>query len=199
MRTIVAISGDGFSEKKSAYIDEYLRTLVNRERELNIAFVSTASKDSEEYIEKFYDAFSKDNCSHFLQEQLSEENMRQKLLALDILYVGGGDTLYLVKTWKRSGFIDLVREAYNKGVIIAGISAGAMCWFEQCFNELDCTSFEGFAWLKGSYCPHYNEVERKKNFDTWADNHQFEPYYALKDPETLLFQNEQLIAKIITY
>ena len=113
-----------------------------------------------------------------------------------------GNTGYLLEKWREYGFHELLKEAYQKGVLLAGISAGAMCWFEKCYSENTENDFEewnGLGLLSGTYCPHYNDQERRWAFDCWIENHPTLQAYTLIDTETLHFRNEKLVAKIQTY
>lgn len=128
-------------------------------------------------------------------------NIQEIVNDLDIVYVGGGNTQYMLEIWRKTGFDVVLRNAYQKGVILAGISAGAMCWFETCFsekNEEEFEEYEGLGLLKGSLCPHYNDKERRIAFDHWASTQKNSTLYTLLDNENLHFKNEKLVAKIIT-
>lgn len=200
-RHILAISGGGFSEKDKAYIDEYLLKIPRKREPLKIGFLATASQDAEGYISKFYDAFRTEQPSHFTIKDLASTNIQEVVNALDLVYVGGGSTQYMLEIWKKTRFDIVLKRAYQNGVILAGISAGAMCWFETCYSERrdqGFEEFEGLGILKGCLCPHYNDEERRVAFNNWAASQTNRTLYTLKDNENLHFQNEELIAKIIT-
>ncbi|KAB2328204.1 hypothetical protein F7731_25895 [Cytobacillus depressus] len=127
--------------------------------------------DAQGYIDNFYGAFNTEHPSHITIRNFESPNIQEIINALDILYVGGGNTHYMLKIWQKTGFDNVVRNAYQNGVILAGISAGAMCWFETCYrekNEEEYEEFRGLGMLKGSLCPHYNDIERRIAFDNWA-------------------------------
>ncbi|GIO64003.1 peptidase E [Paenibacillus cineris] len=200
-RTILAISGGGFSEEDQAYIDEYLLKIPRKQEPLKIAFIATASNDAQGYIDKFYKAFKNEQSSHLTINDFDSPHIQEIVNDLDIVYVGGGNTQYMLEIWKKTGFDVVLRNAYQKGVILAGISAGSMCWFETCFsekNEEEFEEFEGLGLLKGSLCPHYNDKERRIAFDHWASTQKNSTLYTLLDNENLHFKNEKLVAKIIT-
>ncbi len=84
-----------------------------------------------------------------------------------MVYVGGGNTASLLAVWRAHGLDRLLREAWQAGVVLAGVSAGANCWFEACTTD----SFgpvvplrDGLALLRGSFCPHYDESERRAEY-----------------------------------
>lgn len=119
-----------------------------------------------------------------------------------IIYVGGGDTQFMLNKWRETKFNNVLKTAYMKGVLLVGVSAGAMCWFEKCLSERDDGTFEeveGLGFLKGTFCPHYNNLHRQLAFDEWQLIRNCLPSYSLQDNENLHFRNEKLTAKIITY
>src|ERR1044071_3244673 len=138
MKRILAIGGGGFlMEQKPSPIDDYMLQLTAKDKP-RICFVSTASGDLPKHIDQFYAAFSRGRCepSHlaFFREPrlkaLTIEGFAQSLLSQDAIFVGGGNTRAALAVW-REWKVDLVfREALNSGVLLAGMSAGAMCWFE---------------------------------------------------------------------
>ena len=108
---------------------------------------------------------------------LSREQIRKKVLSADIVYVGGGNTLHMMRVWRRFGVDKLLKTAYINGTVLSGISAGAICWFES--GHSDSMSFynprnwkyinvKGLGLIKGIHCPHYNSrtmgVPRRKHF-----------------------------------
>lgn len=199
-RNILAISGGGFSEEDKAYIDEYLLKISTKQKPLKIAFIATASNDAQGYINKFYEAFKTEYASHITIQDFESPNIQEVVNSLDIVYVGGGNTQYMLKVWQRTHFDIVLRNAYQNGVILAGMSAGAMCWFEVCYsekNEEEYEEFKGLGLLKGSLCPHYNDEERRIAFDNWATTQKDIELYTLDDNENLHFRDEELIAKII--
>lgn len=200
-RNILAISGGGFSEEDKAYIDEYLLKISRKQEPLKIAFIATASNDAQGYIDKFYEAFKTEQPSHLTIKDFESQNIQEVVNALDIVYVGGGNTQYMLEIWRKKRFDIVLRNAYQNGVILAGISAGAMCWFETCYsekNDEEYEEFKGLGMLKGSLCPHYNDEKRSIAFDNWTTTHKNSTLYTLEDNENLHFNNEKLIAKIIT-
>lgn len=161
----------------------------------------TASNDAQVYIDKFYKAFEKEHPTHLTIKDFESSNIQEVVNALDIVYVGGGNTQYMLEIWEKTRFDTVLRNAYQKGVILAGVSAGAMCWFETCYSEKseeEYEEFKGLGILKGSLCPHYNNKGRRFAFDNWATSQKDDTFYTLEDKENLHFKNEKLIAKIIT-
>jgi dipeptidase E len=135
-----------------------------------ICFISTASGDSNNYISRYYNFFNKQNCkpSHLSLFKPPTRDLEEFLLEKDIIYVGGGNTRNLLALWKEWGLDNILRKAWNQGIVLAGISAGSICWFEEgvtdSFGEgLELIKCLGF--LKGSNCPHYDgESDRRLSY-----------------------------------
>ena len=133
------------------------------------------------------------------QDRAAEKpDIQNYVNSLDIIYVGGGNTSYLLKTWRETGFDEVLKQAYKHGVILAGISAGAMCWFEHCYTQIDgeMRSVEGLGILSGSYLPHADEATIAP-FEAWGQRHHITPLYALKDEETIHFVDERYTLKLV--
>ncbi|MSQ21884.1 MAG: peptidase E [Dehalococcoidia bacterium] len=134
-----------------------------------VAFLATASGDSDAHIAGFYSAFSKLDChpSHLPFFKRTPE-LRQYILEQDVIYVGGGNTKSMLAVWRDWGLSDILREAWQQGIVLTGTSAGAICWFEQGITDsyserlaaIPCLGF-----LPGSCCPHYDsEPERRPSY-----------------------------------
>ncbi|MFP7736251.1 Type 1 glutamine amidotransferase-like domain-containing protein [Priestia aryabhattai] len=200
-RQIIAISGGGFSKEIPAYIDEYIVKQVQNVSKIRICFIPTASNDAVGYINKFYEAFSSYETTHILQSEMILKESKDKILNQDIIYVGGGNTQFMLSKWREYGFDDSIKLAYQNGTLLTGISAGAMCWFERCLSENknnEYEEFEGLGILKGTFCPHYDDKIRKSAFDQWIVDQENLAAYTLCDSESLHFRDEKLIAKLDT-
>lgn len=196
-RQIIALGGGGFSmEPENPALDLYILAQANTLKP-RICFLPTASGDAVRYIANFYRAFSKLNCrtAHLSLFQRTPD-VRSFLLDQDIIYVGGGNTKSMLAVWKEWGIDILLREAWKRGIILAGISAGAICWFEQGItdsfaNELSVLDCLGF--LKGSCCPHYDgEADRRPSFHHLLLQNRIHPGYALDDGAAIHFTGESV-------
>lgn len=105
-----------------------------------------------------------------LKGSISLQVMEQKVLGADIIYVGGGNTLKMMNVWRRTGLDVLLRRAGEKGIVLSGVSAGAICWFRYGSSdsrrftnpEADLIRVSGLGFLPAVFCPHYDvETERK--------------------------------------
>lgn len=166
-KQILAMGGGGFSmEPDNLALDKFLLSLSDKERP-KVCFIGTASGDAESYIERFYQSMKTLNCepSHLALYRGPKGSLRDFVLEKDIFYVGGGNTRNLLALWKEWNLDEYLLEAYENGTILAGISAGSICWFEQGVTDSvpgQLSSLECLGLLKGSNCPHYDgEAERR--------------------------------------
>ena len=161
MKQIIAIGGGGFGrEIGELKIEKYIVKQSNKSKP-KICFIPTATGDDQGYIDNFYKAFDSLNCvtSHidFFKRTINLEN---HILKQDIIFVGGGNTKSMLAVWKEWGLDKLLMDAYKDGTIMSGVSAGAICWFENGITDswkdhqavLPCLGF-----VKGNCCPHYDE------------------------------------------
>jgi dipeptidase E len=169
LRQIVAFGGGGFSmESGNPLLDDYVLGLVQRPRP-KVCFLPTASGDADHYVVRFYRAFSADRCeaSHislFRREQ-GPEDLRAHLLEQDLIYVGGGSVISLLGAWKAHGIDVILREAWERGVVLCGLSAGSLCWFEQAVTGFHGApqQVEGLGLLPYSNCVHYERSSRRRS------------------------------------
>lgn len=167
MRQIIALGGGGFSmEPENPLLDTYI---LKQSKKLTpkICFVPTASGDAENYINRFYHFFEMQTCqpSHLSLFKPPTRDLEDYILDKDIIYVGGGNTKNLLVLWKEWGLDQILKKAWDQGVILAGLSAGSLCWFEDGVTDSfgdELEPIKGLGFLKGSHCPHYDgEVERR--------------------------------------
>ena len=203
MRQIIAMGGGGFSmEPDNPLLDRYI---LKQAKTANpkICFLPTASGDSEQYISRFYSFFNDQNCepSHLSLFNPPSRDLESFVLEKDILYVGGGNTKNLLALWKEWGLDSILRKAWEEGVILAGLSAGAICWFEQGVTDsygdglepIHCLGF-----LKGSNCPHYDgETERRPAYHKLVETNKLHSGIALDDGVAIHYK-EQEIHKIVS-
>lgn len=173
MRAIVAIGGGVIKTRGTTAIDREIIRLCGKKHP-NLLFIPTATSDSELYwqhIQKYFGGFlkCKTDVLFLLQERPSQKHIRTKIDWADIVYVGGGNTLLMMRVWRRLGVDKLLKAAYRRGTVLCGISAGAICWFES--GHSDSMSFynpkrwkyinvKGLGLAKGVLCPHYNSMTR---------------------------------------
>jgi len=166
--TIFAMGGGGFTmEPGNPALDDYVRTLAPA-REPRICLLPTAGGDSEDQIRRFHAAFGDQLCepTHVSLFRLGSRPvpLREHLLGQDVIYVGGGSMVNLLALWRAHGVDEILREAWQGGIVLAGLSAGSMCWFEygvtRSVGRPALTGGLGF--LPGSNSVHYDgEPERR--------------------------------------
>ena len=170
-RHIVALGGGGFSmEPDNPALDDYILSLARTSRP-KVCFVPTASGDSETYCLRFYAAFARRNCAatHLPLFERASQEVRPFVLDQDVIYVGGGNTANLLAVWRVHGLDAILREAWTRGVVLCGISAGSICWFEAGVTDSFGPTLQplrnGLGFLPGSNCPHYDgEPQRRPTY-----------------------------------
>lgn len=181
MKKIIAIGGGEIRHKTTNKIDEYIANLAKQragQRRANALFFGTASHDSMPYFNSFRKTYTSDfdikaEVALCVYGEMDIDKIKGKIEKADAIYVGGGDTLFMLKKWNEFGITPLIKQAYEDGVIVAGLSAGAICWFEDMYTDSDIMNggadykFEkGLGLIKGLCTPHYNEriVDFDKRF-----------------------------------
>jgi len=190
---IIAMGGGGFSmEPDNPRLDRYI---INQSEQLRpkICFLPTASGDSEEYIQKFYTFFQEEDCEPTHLSLLKPEVADKEtfLLSQDIIYVGGGNTRNLMALWKEWELDRILEKAWKNGTILAGISAGSICWFDEGPTDSvpgEVTKVKGLGFLHGSTCPHYdNPEESGEMYRHYVANEELSAGYAMDDGAAIHF------------
>lgn len=196
---IIAIGGLGsLWDHPDREIEKYILSLVSEDTPTKICLVPTASGDSEEYIKKFYRVFESLPCeaSHFSFFKAPTRDLLSHFLEQDIIFVGGGNTKNMLAIWREWKFVEVLREAWRSGVILAGVSAGALCWFEQGVTDSlpgDLSAMPCMRFLPGSFCPHYDsEPQRRPAYHKMIQEKQIKAGYACDDFAAIHFVGENL-------
>lgn len=180
---IVVIGGYEFQE------DGVIDTPIEIDRKIlelsgvsdpKVLFIPTASSDSETYIESIKGVYADKLACDFDVLLLHSKDSEYELIAekigwADVIYVGGGNTMMMVELWQKLGVDDLLKKAYESGTVLAGVSAGSICWFEygisdslQFYDE-DSNEYirvDGIGILDGPNSPHYGSELWDKGFRT---------------------------------
>jgi peptidase E len=197
-KTIVAMGGGGFSmEPQNLALDQFILGLTGKENP-KVCFVPTASGDSNIYIGRFQESFEKLSCvpSHLSLFRRSGDDLRERVLSQDVIYVGGGNTFNMLTLWRAHGLDVLLREAYEQGTVMCGLSAGSLCWYEagvtDSFGPLR-ELLDGLRFLPGSHCPHYDgEEHRKPTYERLVRERILPGGVAADDGAALVYRNGQL-------
>jgi dipeptidase E len=180
-KMIVTIGGGDIRTRGTAAIDREIIRLSGG-RNPSFLFIPTASYDSEIYWKHVKEYFGKllkcrTDVLFLISGGVTSDQIHNKILSADVIYVGGGNTLFMMRIWRRLGVDKLLKQAYENGAVLAGISAGAICWFDS--GHSDSMSFynpqnwkyinvRGLGLIKGIHCPHYNGrtrgIPRRRQF-----------------------------------
>ncbi|KAM3097239.1 Type 1 glutamine amidotransferase-like domain-containing protein [Phormidesmis sp. 146-12] len=196
-KQIIAMGGGGFSmEPENPRLDQYILGLIPKEKP-RVCFVPTASGDSDRYIVKFYSAFLRFPSvpCHLSLFYLQTEDLRSFVLSQDIIYVGGGNTKNLIALWEAWGLDRILKEAWEKGVVLCGLSAGSLCWFEAGVSDFDGSlkPLRCLGFLKGSHSPHYDgEPQRRPTYHRLVKEGLLRDGYAADDGVGLHFVGDSL-------
>ena len=175
-KRIIAIGGGEIKNKTTLEIDGYIADLAKAhagEKRANALFIGTASHDSMPYFNSFRKTYTsvydiKAEVALMVYGEMSVEKIQGKIEAADCIYVGGGDTVFMLDKWKEFGIDKMLIDAYEAGKIICGLSAGAICWFTDMYTDYeimrgqsaDYVLKKGLGVLEGAMCPHFNEREQ---------------------------------------
>lgn len=186
MKQIIAIGGGGFASYTSELIMERYLLAQCRSKQPRVAFLPQASAEDPRYIVSFMDAFRSLGADPTWLSLFGrvKDDWPARLLEQDMIYVGGGNTRSMLTLWREWGVDEVLKKAYQQGTVLCGVSAGAICWFEQCVTDSvwPLGVLDGLGLLEGSCCPHYDsEPERRPTFTRNVAGAEILPGIALSD------------------
>jgi peptidase E len=197
-RQIIAIGGGGFTvEPKNPALEKYVLAQT-RKANPSVCFLPTATGDAATYIAKFYAAFVKLRCrpTHIPLFERTPD-LRQVLLSQDVIYVGGGNTKSMLAVWREWQLPEILRRASNAGTILAGISAGAICWFDYGITDSwaeQLMPLKCLGWLPDACCPHYDgEADRRPAVQQFVSKGSVPATLALDDGAAAHFVGRKLL------
>jgi dipeptidase E len=166
-----------------------------------VLFVPTATGDSDERLVSFYEVFGhRAEATHATFFPWPRPDLREHALSRDAIYVAGGNTANMLAVWRLHGFDDILREAWESGVLLAGWSAGMLCWFEGCITDSFGPELhpmeDGLGFLPGSACPHFDSETGRRDAYMEAVTEGFPPGYAADDDVGLLFEGTELVEAV---
>lgn len=154
-------------EPDDRLLDQYILDQAPR-RSPRICFLPTASGDNDNYIRRFYDAFTRLDCrpSHLSLFRPPRGGPAPHLLEQEIIYVGGGSTRNMLALWNVWDLEEALRTAWESGIVLCGVSAGSLCWFDEGLSDSVVPGryekLGALGFLAGSHCPHYDgEPDRR--------------------------------------
>jgi aminopeptidase N len=194
-KQIIAIGGGGFGRNPGdGVIEQYILDQTGKEKP-NICFIPTATGDNEAYKVNYYSTFSKLDCNPIHLDFFKRTpDLEQLIPQQDAIFVGGGNTKSMLAVWKDWNLDKLLKEAYKKGVVMSGVSAGANCWFERAVVDsweedlrvIDCMGF-----IKGICCPHYDEEpQRRPAVKTFLEDGIIDSCYSVEGNCALHIKND---------
>ena len=200
-RHVVALGGGGFLSGPDPTLDDFVLSLAGVD-EPRVCFVGTASGDPVANEERFRDAFAGRARTSVLRLFDREVPDLDTFLAeQDVVYVGGGSTVNLLAVWRAHGLDRALRRAYEAGVVMAGVSAGANCWFGRSTTDSWLVGradglTDGLGWLPGGMCPHYRSEPRRRPalLDLVANG--FGDTFGVDDDCALHLVDEQLVEAV---
>ena len=167
MRQVIAIGGGGFGRTQASnLIEQYILDQAINKTSPSVCFIPTATGDLDPYVVNFYSVFSKLDCkpSHisFFKRTM---DLERHIAKQDIVFVGGGNTKSMLAVWREWGLDKILKSAYERGVVMSGVSAGAICWFDQGLTDswadelkiMPCMNF-----ISGNCAPHYDEEPERR-------------------------------------
>jgi peptidase E len=164
VRQIVGLGGGG-TEEQVALLFEFVLGLTGKERP-RLALVPTAANERDDEIAWFSERnAARADVSVLRTFPWPPQELREFVLSQDAIWVGGGSTANMLAVWRVHGIDELLREAWEQGTVLAGWSAGMICWFEHGVTDsfgpqLEAMQCLGF--LPGSACPHYDGEEMRR-------------------------------------
>ncbi len=206
-KRIIAIGGGELKNKTTLEIDKIIADHIVKRAYPNrgcALFLGTASHDSMPYFNSFRKIYTsvfdiKAEVGLLVYGENDEANIRAKFDKADCVYVGGGDTKFMLDLWKEKGVDKLLSDAYERGVILCGLSAGAVCWFQNAYTDYDIMRGQSSEYkvlpamglIKGIACPHYDE---RPEFDEVAKD--FDVAYAIGNNSAIVFEDGEPVEYI---
>jgi dipeptidase E len=186
-KNIVAIGGGGLQmEPDQLLLEKYMLELSGKPRP-SVCFLPNATADALTYTLTFYTAMAELECrpSHLNLFAPPTADLESYLLEKDVIYVGGGNTKTMLATWREWHLDKILRQAWEAGLVLGGVSAGAICWFEQGLTDSipgPYTALPCLGFLAGSCSPHYDsETERRPTYHRRILSGEMRPGIAIED------------------
>ena len=189
-KKIIAIGGGGFTHQLDLGLDQFV---IDKLKSTNnkIGFLATASKDDEKKISLFYKRFKNTEfeLSHFNLTS-NTNGFSEWIMSKDLVYIGGGNTVFMLEIWRKNKLENIFKVAYEKGIILSGISAGAVCWFDWILSDSVGPGFNplrGINLISGSCTPHSSNIKRINQFESDIKNNKLPQGIAIDDGVAVVF------------
>jgi peptidase E len=182
----------------------YLLRLTGKENP-NVCFVPTATGDSLVSITSWYALVESLPLRPyvmkvFINSYSTKQSFEETLMKMDVVMVGGGNTLNMMAIWRSQGIDVALRKAYDAGVLMSGASAGSLCWFDAGTTDSrpkELSIVDCLGWIKGSHCPHYDvEGDRRPLYHKLILKKELSPGYACDNQSGIYFENEVMVRSV---
>ncbi|MSR36362.1 MAG: peptidase E [Gemmatimonadetes bacterium] len=192
----VLIAGGGYGR---AFIAEMAR-LTGKERP-RLLYLPTASADSPGGTISWFQACAGLNVEPYVQNAFissytQKQSWEEVLLSMDGIVASGGNTLNQQAIWKAQGIDVVLRDAWDRGIVLGGASAGSICWFDEGTTDSrpkELSVVQGLGFIKGSHCPHYDrEAERRPLYLKLVGTGMMKPGYACDNDAGLYFEDNEV-------
>ncbi len=199
VKTIFAYGG----QVNKAFV-KYIISLTGKP-DPKVCFLPTATGDSPNYIAFWYGLCTDLPMRPYVQKTFINASPEQKsfeafLLDMDAIVVGGGNTLNMMAIWQAQGIDTILKKAYDRGIVLAGGSAGSLCWFNGGYSDSrpqQLTIVNGLGLIPASHCPHYNsEASRKPLYHKSILDGLQAPGYACDELSGIVFRNGQPVKAV---
>jgi peptidase E len=198
----ILIAGGGFN---TAFI-RYMATLTGKPKP-RLCYLPTAAADQPDGIVSWFRNCAPLNVTPFVQESFiastkQTQSWEEVLLSMDGIVASGGNTLNQQAIWKAQGIDAILRQAWDRGIVLGGASAGSLCWFEEgttdsrpkALSTVQCLGF-----LKGSHCPHYDrEKDRRPLYHKLIAAGEMKPGYACDNDAGIYFEDNEVRRVVAT-
>jgi dipeptidase E len=201
-RRKILIAGGGFNTPFIRYMAE----LTGKPRP-KLLYLPTASADSATSILSWYRNCAPLNVepsdqASFIASTRQDKGWDEVLLAVDGIVCSGGNTLNQQAIWKAQGIDSVLREAWDRGIVLGGASAGSLCWFEEGTTDSrpkELTIVQGLGFLKGSHSPHYDaEPGRRPLYHKLIGSGEMKPGYACDNNAGIYFEDNEVRRVVAT-
>lgn len=202
---IVAIGGGKIRGHKTLRLDKFIVELTGKVRPRAL-FIPTASGDPADYCDTFQRVYGRrlgcrTSALRLLADPDDRASLKEKILRAHLIYVGGGNTLRMMKLWRKLGVDKVLAKAARKGTVLCGLSAGAICWYQWGMSDSRSFSTPGKGWqyirvkglgfAPGLYCPHLDSEKRHKPLVAMLRRHRMNGF-ACED-QAALYHNGKTI------
>jgi peptidase E len=197
MRKKTLVMGGSPLDAERPAMEKYLISLTGKARP-KVCFLPTASADADTSIIKFLTVFERVGAHPSFLRLFARmvEDIPSFLLGFDLIYLGGGNTANMMAVWKAQGVEEVLFEAWRRGIVIAGGSAGAICWYESgvtdSFGRILKPLTACYGVLEGSHCPHYHWKDRREVYHHLLMEEKLPAGTALDDLAAIRYEDTTL-------